>query len=68
MNSLIVRATCLLGAALRDRRGVTSLEYGVVAAALIAAVVAGMGLVSGGLNTMFQAIHDSIANVGAPTP
>lgn len=58
--SLIARAHCLLASALRDRRGVTSLEYGVVAAALIVAVTAGMTLLSGGLSEAFTTLAASI--------
>ncbi len=59
-TSLIARTACFLGAAMRDRRGVTSLEYGVVAAALIVAVTAGMTLLSSGLSDAFTALGNAI--------
>ena len=51
-----------VGAVMRDRKGVTSLEYGVVAAAIIIAVTAGMGLLSNGLSTAFTSLAAQITN------
>ena len=62
LTSLTARAASFLGAAMRDRRGVTSLEYGVVAAALIVAVTAGMTLLSTGLSEAFTALATAIKN------
>lgn len=45
---------------LRDRRGVTALEYGLVAAVLVGTVMVGFGLLANGLNDKFAAIGGSL--------
>jgi Flp pilus assembly pilin Flp len=57
MTNLILST---IGAVMRDRRGVTSLEYGVIAAALIAAVTAAMTILSGDLSDAFTTLGNAI--------
>lgn len=39
-----------------DRKGITALEYGILAAIMVAALVAGFGTVTGNLTTLFTSI------------
>lgn len=41
---------------LRDEEGATAIEYGLIAGLISVAVVAGMGLVTGGLDVVFKRI------------
>ncbi|HTN10086.1 MAG TPA: Flp family type IVb pilin, partial [Acetobacteraceae bacterium] len=50
-----------------DRRGVTALEYAVVAAVVIAAVVAAFGTFGSQLTTKMGDILTSVTNAGAAT-
>ena len=59
-SSIITKAASVVEAAMADRKGVTSLEYGVVAAALIAAVTAGMATLSTSLTDAFIALGAAI--------
>jgi pilus assembly protein Flp/PilA len=43
-----------------DRKGVTALEYGVIAAAIIVAIGAIMGTMGGNLKTMFTSVSGQI--------
>lgn len=47
-----------------DRRGVTALEYGVIAAAVVLAVAAGVTGLKGDLTTVFTNVTSSVANAG----
>ena len=46
-----------------DENGVTAIEYGLIAALMGAAVVAGMALLGGGLNAAFKKIGDKLTAV-----
>lgn len=59
-TSIITKSATAIAAAMADRKGVTSLEYGVVAAALIAAVSAGMLVLAGDLRTAFESLGTAI--------
>lgn len=48
-----------------DEGGVTAIEYGMIAALIATALVAGVSAVSGGLTTAFNYIASKM-NVGAP--
>lgn len=48
-----------------DEDGVTAIEYGMIAALIATALVAGVGVVSGGLTTAFNYIASKM-NVGTP--
>jgi pilus assembly protein Flp/PilA len=39
-----------------DRKGITALEYGILAAIMVAALVAGFGAVTGNLSALFTAV------------
>ncbi|MCX7384619.1 MAG: Flp family type IVb pilin [Alphaproteobacteria bacterium] len=52
----MTKAFVKVSVAMGDRKGVTSLEYGVVAAALIAAVTAGMSVLSSNLEAAFTTL------------
>ena len=60
MTNLMMKAFVKVSAVMGDRKGVTSLEYGVVAAALIAAVTAGMSVLSADLTDAFTTLGNSI--------
>lgn len=60
MTNLMVKAFVKVSAAMGDRKGVTSLEYGVVAAALIAAVTAGMSVLGGDLTDAFTTLGNAV--------
>lgn len=47
-------------ALLADRKGVTAMEYGVIAAAIVLAVVAGLATMGGKLTTLFSSISGSL--------
>ena len=59
-SSIITKAASVVEAAMADRKGVTSLEYGVVAAALIAAVTAGMTVLATDLGLAFASLGATI--------
>ena len=61
MNAIISNARLAISAALSDRRGVSTVEYGVLAAGIIGVVVAGMAVLGTGLNAAFKALGDAIA-------
>ena len=47
---------------LRDEEGVTAIEYGLIAALVAIALIAGATALGGGLNDLFQAIADCLAD------
>lgn len=53
-----------LTAALADRRGVTAMEYGLIAAFIAVAIIGGLTLLGGNLNTF---LNNIAANFAAPT-
>jgi Flp pilus assembly pilin Flp len=53
---MIRYAMTVLAAALHDRKGVTALEYGVLAVAVISAVAAAGVTLSGDISTLFGKI------------
>lgn len=58
MNSLIAIAKEFA----RDEDGITAIEYGLIAATMVTAVVAAFGLLTPALGDAFQAIADKITN------
>ncbi len=50
----------LLTLAKRDTRGVTALEYGLIAAVIGGVVITGATAVGGGLDTVFTVISDAL--------
>jgi pilus assembly protein Flp/PilA len=58
MNSLIAIAKEFA----RDENGITAIEYGLIAATMVTAVVAAFGVLTPALGDAFQAIADRINN------
>ncbi|MHA4868938.1 Flp family type IVb pilin [Duganella sp. PWIR1] len=63
MNSIITAAQKFA----RDEDGITAIEYGLIAATMVAAVVAAFGLLGPALQDAFTSIASKI-NPAAPTP
>ncbi len=51
----------LLRRLLRDERGATAIEYGLIAAIIGAALIVGVGAVGTGLQNTFQTVSDNIS-------
>ena len=67
MNNLVLRAACFaqsFAAVVKDRRGVTAMEYGLIAALIAVVIIAGLQLVCTGLNTTFTNIGAKLGTVG----
>ena len=50
----------LLSAAMRDRRGITAMEYGILAAAILAVVAIAATTMSGGLSGLFSTVESDL--------
>jgi pilus assembly protein Flp/PilA len=64
MKNLVLRATCFaqsLTAVAKDRRGVTAMEYGLIAALVAVAIIVSVTLVGNNLELVFQAIAGALA-------
>jgi Flp pilus assembly pilin Flp len=59
---MLTTAVQLLRATLRNRAGVSSIEYGVLAIGIIAAVTAAMAAFSGDLATAYDKLGTAIQN------
>jgi Flp pilus assembly pilin Flp len=66
---MLINIVQLLRATLRDRAGVSSLEYGVLAVGVVAAVATAVGALGGEFTTLFNdigtAISAAIAKINA---
>lgn len=51
---------------LKDEEGVTAIEYGLIAALVAVAIIAGLEILGPGLGTMFTAIGTKVAGVVVP--
>jgi pilus assembly protein Flp/PilA len=63
MNNLVLRATCFaqsLAAVSKDRRGVTAMEYGLIAALIAVAIVVAVGEVGDNLKLVFEKVRDEL--------
>ena len=59
MKNLVLRATCFaqsLAAVAKDRRGVTAMEYGLIAALIAVVIIASVTLVGTNLTALFNAV------------
>ena len=68
MNNLVLRATCFaksVTAVAKDRRGVTAMEYGLIAALIAVVIIASVTLVGTNLTAIFDAIA---AKLSTATP
>jgi Flp pilus assembly pilin Flp len=59
---MLTKTMQLLRAPLRDRSGVSTLEYGVLAVGIITAITAAITLFTNALTAGFQALASLIAN------
>ena len=53
-----------LNSFLKDEDGATAIEYGLIAALVGVALVAGLGSLSGGLNSLFENIGSALTTAG----
>ncbi|MET4697510.1 pilus assembly protein Flp/PilA [Constrictibacter sp. MBR-5] len=53
-----------LNSLLKDEEGATAIEYGLIAALVGVALVAGLGSLSGGLNSLFGDIGTALTTAG----
>jgi len=53
---------------LRDEEGVTAIEYGLIAALVALAIIAGARLLGTNLNTLFTTIATTLTGVAPATP
>jgi len=60
MLTMLNASLCNAIAALKDRKGVTALEYGVLAAGIIAVIAAIIFTLGGQLNAMFKSVSTTI--------
>lgn len=51
---------------IRDESGATAIEYGLIAALIAVAIIAGAGFVGTSLNSKFELISSKIDAAGAP--
>lgn len=58
--ALVERAKAELARLKTDRKGITALEYGILAAIMVTALVAGFGAVTGKLTGLFNAIGNKL--------
>ncbi|MGZ3398444.1 MAG: Flp family type IVb pilin [Caulobacteraceae bacterium] len=49
----------------RDESGATAVEYGLIAALIGVAIIAGAGALGSALNTKFQNVGDTVSNAGS---
>jgi|HubBroStandDraft_4_1064222.scaffolds.fasta_scaffold1405010_1 Flp pilus assembly pilin Flp len=63
---MLIMAVQLLRASLRDRAGISSIEYGVLAAAVIAALVVAMGTFSADLESAYTTLGNAIKAAFTP--
>lgn len=48
----------------RDEEGATAIEYGLIAGLVAVAIIAALGVLSGGLNDIFSGIGEKLSDVG----
>ncbi len=65
MFSLLSRSRSLLCS---ERRGVTALEYGLIAGLFIVAVLFGVNNIGGSLNNAYQSIAAEVGFLGSKVP
>jgi pilus assembly protein Flp/PilA len=51
---------------LRDQKGVTAIEYGLLAALIAVMIIAGAALAGGALNTLFNDIGTKLSSIAVP--
>ena len=66
MNNLVLRAACFAQSFLavsKDRRGVTAMEYGLIAALIAVVIVVAVDQVGDNLKLVFERIRDKLVIV-----
>ena len=66
MNNLVLRAACFTQSFLassKDRRGVTAMEYGLIAALIAVVIVVAVDQVGDNLKLVFERIRDKLVIV-----
>jgi pilus assembly protein Flp/PilA len=66
MNNLVLRATCFaqsLAAVAKDRRGVTAMEYGLIAALIALAIIAAVTSAGSAVSAVFTKIAAALAKL-----
>ncbi|MCX8570234.1 MULTISPECIES: Flp family type IVb pilin [Hyphomicrobiales] len=58
----------LIARFVKDESGATAIEYGLIAALIAVAIIAGAGFVGTSLNTKFTTISSKIDAAGTTTP
>jgi pilus assembly protein Flp/PilA len=63
MSNLVLRATCFaqsFAAVAKDRRGVTAMEYGLIAALIAVVIIASITAIGTSLSDVFNAISGKL--------
>jgi pilus assembly protein Flp/PilA len=71
MNNLVLRATCFaqsFAAVAKDRRGVTAMEYGLIAALVAIVIIAAVQIVGTQLDITFDKIGKALTDANAKAP
>jgi pilus assembly protein Flp/PilA len=71
MNNLVLRATCFaqsFAAVAKDRRGVTAMEYGLIAALVAIVIIAAVRIVGTELDITFDKIGKALTDANAKAP
>lgn len=59
---MLTKVICWLDATLHDRKAIASLEYGIIAAAILGAVGAAMTILKGDISNLFNAVINAVVN------
>jgi pilus assembly protein Flp/PilA len=65
MNEVVLSAYLSAVRALTDRKGVTAVEYGLIAGLIAVAIIAILQSLGGNLSSLFGKVNTSIANAAA---
>jgi pilus assembly protein Flp/PilA len=60
MNEVMVRAYLAASNAFKDRKGVTAVEYGLIAGLIAVAIIAILGSLGTSLNSLFTKVNNSV--------
>jgi len=65
MNEVMVRAYLAASNALKDRKGVTAVEYGLIAGLIAVAIIAILSSLGGSLSSLFSKINSNVATAAS---
>ena len=71
MNNLVLRTACFVqsfAAVAKDRRGVTAMEYGLIAALVAIVIIAAVEIVGTQLDITFDKIGTALTDANAKAP